>query len=156
MRFTADLGQIGTVDLVLFCVKSMTPTASRPRWHPYRKRPSYLHANGIDNTEKIACHWGAAPPPVLLCWRGVGPGVIEHSTGGRTISAAAMARPDQRSALSNKPCLGPNSLNSAPTSAMQWHKLLWNAAFCAISCLTRATTQEIVESDRCANWPSIV
>ena len=30
---------------------------------------------------------------------------------------------------------------------MQWRKLLWNAPFCAISCLTRTTVKEIVESD---------
>ena len=30
---------------------------------------------------------------------------------------------------------------------VQWRKLLWNAPFCAISCMTRATAKEIVESD---------
>jgi 2-dehydropantoate 2-reductase len=29
----------------------------------------------------------------------------------------------------------------------QWRKLLWNAPFCAISCLTRTTVKEIIESD---------
>ncbi|MDH3443677.1 MAG: hypothetical protein OEN50_07130, partial [Deltaproteobacteria bacterium] len=29
----------------------------------------------------------------------------------------------------------------------QWRKLLWNAPFCAISCLTGATVMNIVESD---------
>jgi 2-dehydropantoate 2-reductase len=28
-----------------------------------------------------------------------------------------------------------------------WGKLVWNAPFCAIACLTRATAQEIVESE---------
>jgi 2-dehydropantoate 2-reductase len=30
---------------------------------------------------------------------------------------------------------------------IQWGKLLWNAPFCAISCLTHATVKEIVESE---------
>ncbi|HEX9272413.1 MAG TPA: ketopantoate reductase C-terminal domain-containing protein, partial [Candidatus Binatia bacterium] len=30
---------------------------------------------------------------------------------------------------------------------IQWRKLLWNAPFCAISCLTHSTVKEIVESD---------
>ena len=30
---------------------------------------------------------------------------------------------------------------------VQWRKLLWNAPFCAISCLTHTTVKEIVESD---------
>jgi 2-dehydropantoate 2-reductase len=29
---------------------------------------------------------------------------------------------------------------------VQWRKLFWNAPFCAIACLTRATAKEIVES----------
>jgi 2-dehydropantoate 2-reductase len=28
----------------------------------------------------------------------------------------------------------------------QWRKMLWNAPFCAISCLTRATVKDIIES----------
>ena len=30
---------------------------------------------------------------------------------------------------------------------IQWTKLLWNAPFCAISCLARANVKQIVESD---------
>jgi 2-dehydropantoate 2-reductase len=30
---------------------------------------------------------------------------------------------------------------------IQWRKLLWNAPFCAISCLTRTNVKEIVESE---------
>jgi 2-dehydropantoate 2-reductase len=36
---------------------------------------------------------------------------------------------------------------SGEIRAIQWRKLLWNAPFCAISCLTGATVKEIIESE---------
>jgi 2-dehydropantoate 2-reductase len=108
--------------------------------------------NGIDNTEKIARHWGAArclPAVVYVGAALAGPGVIEHSTGGKIIFGSSDGVGDSATSLVEQ-ALATAQIPfeiSADIRQVQWHKLLWNAAFCAISCLTRATTQEIVESD---------
>jgi 2-dehydropantoate 2-reductase len=151
--FSADLEQIGTVDLVLFCVKSYDTDSVAPALAPIVGTKTVILSmqNGIDNTEKIARHWGAArclPGVVYVGASLAGPGVIEHSTGGRIIFGSPNGAPGPATSLVEQALAAaqiPFEV-SADIRQVQWHKLLWNAAFCAISCLTRATTQEIVES----------
>jgi 2-dehydropantoate 2-reductase len=151
--FSAEPAQVGTVDLVLFCVKSYDTDSAAPALAPLVGAQTIILSlqNGIDNTDKIARHWGE-----WRCLSGVvyvgaalaSPGVIEHSTGGRIIfgnrdGSRGMATDLVEEALRASQI--PYEL-SADIRQVQWHKLLWNTAFCAISSLTHATTQEIVES----------
>jgi 2-dehydropantoate 2-reductase len=152
--FTADLGQIGTVDLVLFCVKSYDTDSVAPALAPLIGTETVILSmqNGIDNTEKIARNWGAArclPGVVYVGAALAGPGVIKHSTGGKIVFGSRNGAPGSAISLVEQALASaqiPFEI-SADIRQVQWHKLLWNAAFCAISCLTQATTQEIVESD---------
>ena len=122
--FSADLEQIGTVDLVLFCVKSYDTDSVAPTLAPIVGTKTVILSmqNGIDNTEKIARHWGAArclPGVVYVGASLAGPGVIEHSTGGRIIFGSRDGAPvTRRPAWSNRLLPQPKSpLKSAPTSA---------------------------------------
>src|SRR5947208_3612616 len=77
------------------------------------------------------------------------PAVVKHSSGGRILFGAldgairaTAKRVEQALCAAGIPCELSVDIRKA-----QWRKLLWNAPFCAISCLTRATVKEIVESD---------
>ena len=77
------------------------------------------------------------------------PAVVKHSSGGRILFGAlggairaTAKRVEQALCAAGIPCELSTDIRKA-----QWRKLLWNAPFCAISCLTRATVKEIVESD---------
>ena len=152
--FTDDPAEGGTVDLVLFCVKSYdTGTATlalAPLMAPTTRVLSLQ--NGVDNPSLIAQTWGkerTLAGVVYLGARLVQPGVINHSSGGKILigeldgAVYESTRAIQKAiSASQIPCeLSPN-INQA-----QWRKLLWNAPFCAISCLTRATVRDILESE---------
>jgi 2-dehydropantoate 2-reductase len=77
------------------------------------------------------------------------PGVITQSNGGRIIfgqidDTVSESSKSLRQILSNAgiPCE-----LSADIQKIQWTKLLWNAPFCAISCLAHANVKQIVESE---------
>ena len=85
------------------------------------------------------------------------PGVIQHSVrrqdcfrpdGRRRGDAAKIV--EQTLAAAAIPCA-----ISADIEKVQWAKLLWNAPFCAISCLTRATVRRSSSPKRSPNSPSI-
>ena len=76
------------------------------------------------------------------------PGVFTHANGGRIIfgqidGGVSESSNSLRQILSHAgiPCE-----ISADIQKIQWTKLLWNASFCAISCLARANVKQIVES----------
>lgn len=107
--------------------------------------------NGIDNPEKLARVYGAdriLPAVVYVGAQVSAPGVITHFNGGRIIfgqmdgsvgdAAKGLAQTLTAAAIRCEA--------SAEIGKVQWTKLLWNAAFCAISCLARANTKQIVES----------
>ena len=77
------------------------------------------------------------------------PGKIKHSSGGKIVFGELDGQVRETTQAVEQ------VLSSAHISCevsrairnIQWRKLLWNAPFCAISCLTHATVKEIVESD---------
>jgi 2-dehydropantoate 2-reductase len=112
--------------------------------------------NGVDNPEKIACRWDALRTfagVVYIAGQISAPGVMLHSAGGKIIfgeldgstgdTAKLIA---QILAAADIPC----DLHPV-IQKVQWTKLLWNAAFCAISCLTCANMKQIVESEPLIN-----
>ena len=150
--FTKDAPHAGAVDLVLFCVKSYDTEAAAHSIEPLIGPHSQILSlqNGIDNPEKIAARWG-----VERTWTGVvyigaqvsAPGVIRHSSGGKIVFGAIdMAKKNgeaiaQAFSAAAIPCVLRNDI-----VRLQWAKLLWNAPFCAISCLARADVQQILHS----------
>jgi 2-dehydropantoate 2-reductase len=152
--FTDDAAEAGPVDLVLFCVKSYdTESAAKalpPLIHGHTSILSLQ--NGVDNPEKLA---GLCSPGRILA--GVvyiaaqldAPGAIRHSSGGKIIFGRLDGVVDSNALLIEQ-TLSAAAIDCAISrdiQAVQWAKLLWNAPFCAISCLTGATTNEIADSD---------
>ena len=152
--FTDSPGDAGLVDLVLFCVKSYDTAEAAAALAPLMtKRTAILSLqNGIDNSDKIAGFWGSERTLAGVVYIGAqvsALGVIQHSSGGNIVfgpvrghSAETAQTVQQTLSRAAIPCV-----ISAAIEQVQWAKLLWNAPFCAISCLTRATVREIVESE---------
>ena len=155
--FTADAAQAGGADLILFCVKSYDTEAAAERLRPIIGARTVILSlqNGVDNTDKIARRFDDRRTLAGVVYVGVqviSPGVIEHSTGGSIIfgprtggDSEATKIVHQALATATIPCEA-----SAEIQKAQWRKLLWNSSFCAISCLTRGTVKDIVESESLA------
>jgi 2-dehydropantoate 2-reductase len=152
--FTDSPADAGIVDLVLFCVKSYDTAEATAALAPLMSgRTAILSLqNGIDNPAKIASCWGADRTFAGVVYIGAqvsAPGLIQHFSGGKIIlgqinsqHSDAAGTIEQTLSAAAIPC------EISPAIAqVQWVKLLWNAPFCAISCLTRSTVKEIVESE---------
>ena len=152
--FTSEPAEIGVVDLVLFCVKSYDTIAASAKIVPLIGQVTQILAlqNGVDNADQIAQITGNKSTLAGVVYLGAQlsrPGVIRHSAGGRIIfgpldgNVRATTRSIAQAFSAAKiPCE-----ISAEIRKAQWRKLLWNAPFCAISCLVRGTVREIVESE---------
>jgi 2-dehydropantoate 2-reductase len=152
--FTNDPTQVGVVDLVLFCVKSYDTDATAAKLTPLiGDRTTILSLqNGVDNADKIAQRWGNQRTLAGVVYIGsqlLQPGKLRHSSGGKIVFGELDGQVRETTQAVER------VLTSARISCevsrairnIQWRKLLWNAPFCAISCLTHTTVKEIVESD---------
>ena len=152
--FTDDFSQVGVVDLVLFCVKSYDTEATADKLASLIGDRTIILSlqNGVDNADKIAQRWGHKRTLAGVVYIGsqlLQPGKIKHSSGGRIVfgeldgqvheSTQAVERVVSSAQIS---CEVSKAIRN-----IQWRKLLWNAPFCAISCLTRTNVKEIVESE---------
>jgi 2-dehydropantoate 2-reductase len=152
--FTNDPGEVAAVDLILFCVKSYDTDAAVGALTPMIGNATTILSlqNGVDNADKIAARWGEKRTLAGVVYLGsqlVGAGTIKHSAGGRIVfgeldgSVGDTTKSiEQALTAAQIPCEISKDIRKA-----QWRKLLWNAPFCAISCLTRTTVKEIIESD---------
>lgn len=157
-RSVADPAQAGNTDLVLLCVKSYDTEIAAQALQPVIGDNTVILSlqNGVDNAEKIAHLFGAGRTLGGVVYVGaqvIAPGVIEHSTGGRIIfgstemgDGGTIRAVEQALSAAGIPCEQCATIQQA-----QWRKLLWNAPFCAISCLTGATVKDIVESEPLTN-----
>ena len=146
--------EAGVVDLILFCVKSYdTDTAAQSLGPMIGDQTTILSLqNGIDNPDRIARLWAERRTLAGVVYLGAQiaqPGIIVHSTGGKIVfgqldgQAGDTAKKLERAfAAAGIPCE-----LSCNIQKVQWSKLLWNAPFCAISCLVRADVQQIVRSE---------
>lgn len=151
--FTDDPAQAGPVDLILFCVKSYDTDECAKRIEPLVGGKTLILSlqNGVENGDKIAQRWGEKLVLAGVVYIGaqvVNPGVIQHSSGGRIVLGPLAATSMESARLVEEtfrsaqiPCEITAEIRRA-----QWKKLLWNAPFCAIACLTRATVKEVVEA----------
>ena len=156
--FTDSPADAGVMDLVLFCVKSYDTTEAAAALAPMISKQTAILSlqNGIDNPDKVAGFWGAERTLAGVVYIGAqvsAAGVIQHSSGGKIVLGPISGHPgdtahriEQRLSRAGIPC----AISSA-IEQVQWAKLLWNAPFCAISCLTRSTVREIVESEALTN-----
>jgi 2-dehydropantoate 2-reductase len=108
--------------------------------------------NGVDNADRIARLWSHHPVlagVVYIASEILGPGTIKHSAGGKIVFGELDGRAQVTTEAVERvlASAGISYEVNRDIRAAQWRKLLWNAPFCAISCLTRATVKEIVESD---------
>ena len=152
--FTDDLSQVGVVDLVLFCVKSYDTQATAAQLASLIGDRTIILSlqNGVDNADKIAQRWGYQRTLAGVVYIGsqlLQPGKIRHSSGGRIVFGALDGQAHE-STLAVERLLSSARISCEISKAIrniQWRKLLWNAPFCAISCLTHTSVKEIVESD---------
>jgi 2-dehydropantoate 2-reductase len=152
--FTNDPGEIAAVDLILFCVKSYDTDAAVGSLGPMMGSATTILSlqNGVDNADKIASRWSERRTLAGVVYLGAQlaePGTIKHSTGGRIVFGEldGSVRDTTMSIEHVLTSAGIPSEICTDIRKAQWRKLLWNAPFCAISCLTRATVKEIIESD---------
>jgi 2-dehydropantoate 2-reductase len=151
--FTDDPAAATAVDLVLFCVKSYDTDLAAKALAPLIGQTTRVLSlqNGVDNASRIAEIWGAERTLAGVVYIGaqlVQPGTIKHSSGGKIVLGeldGGVHEPtptiERTLSAASIPCE-----ITAEIAKAQWRKLLWNAPFCAISCLTRATAREIAES----------
>ena len=152
--FTDDLSQVGVVDLVLFCVKSYDTQATAAQLASLIGDRTIILSlqNGVDNADKIAQRWGHQRTLAGVVYMGshlLGPGQIKHSSGGRIVFGELDGRVHESTQAVER-LLASARISCEISKAIrniQWRKLLWNASFCAISCLTHTNVKEIVESD---------
>jgi 2-dehydropantoate 2-reductase len=152
--FTDDPTEVGVADLILFSVKSYETESAAQALEPMVGEKTVILSlqNGVDNADKIAHVWGVPRTLAGVVYIGSQlsyPGTIKHSAGGRIVFGELDGRVhettqavEQVLSSAQIPC----EINTEIRKA-QWRKLLWNAPFCAISCLARATAKEIAESD---------
>jgi 2-dehydropantoate 2-reductase len=152
--FTSAPEEVGPVDLVLFCVKSYDTEEAGKKLTPLMKKETEILSlqNGIDNPDKLAKLWGKNRTLAGVVYIGARistPGVIEHSAEGRIVLGEPAGEISDQTKLVQQifsavqiPCA-----ISTEIRKVLWGKLVWNAPFCAIACLTRATVKEILESD---------
>ena len=151
--FTSEPKDIGPVDLVLLCVKSYsTEEAAKELVALVGKDTIILSLqNGVDNPDKIAALWGKSRTlagVVYIAAEVSTPGTIRHSAGGRIVLGeldGGVSEATKAVQLFFSAAQVPCSISTEICKIM-WGKLVWNAPFCAIACLARATAQEIVES----------
>jgi len=153
-RFTADTRDAGGVDLILFCVKSYDTETAVELLAPMIDPGTTILSlqNGIDNPEKIAGRWGDERTLAGVVYVGAqitAPGVVTHSAGGKIIFGPSTGAVGGNAKLVERTlsAAGIPCELSGDIQQVQWTKLLWNAPFCAVSCLTRANVKQIVESE---------
>ncbi|MBI4491070.1 MAG: 2-dehydropantoate 2-reductase [Deltaproteobacteria bacterium] len=152
--FTSDPEEVGPVDIILFCVKSYDTEEAGKMLAPLVGEKTVILSlqNGVDNPDKIARLWGESRTlagVVYLGARLLTPGTIEHSAAGR-ITLGELGGGVSEGTKTISQILSAAQIPCAVSPEIRkvmWGKLVWNAPFCAIACLTRATVKEIVESD---------
>ena len=151
--FTGDPAAARGAELVLFCVKSYDTEVAAKALAPFISPTGRILSlqNGVDNPLRLARICGDRKILAGVVYVGaelVQPATIKHSSGGKIVLGQLdgavyddTREIEQVFVAAHVPC----EISSAIARA-QWRKLLWNAPFCAISCLTGATTGDIVQS----------
>jgi 2-dehydropantoate 2-reductase len=149
---TDDPGTIGTVDLVLFCVKTYDNAVAIPSLRPLVGRETSILTvqNGVGNLEQLAAAYGGeAVLGGAMVGGGtrVAAGVIEHvlPVEAEYIELGAAERSAAGRVDAVIAALEPAGLAVRAVDDIQatlWTKLLAMASLAAVGCLTRVGTAE--------------
>ncbi len=162
VRCTSDPRSIGQVDLTLLCVKSYdTASLVEPLASLMGEASSVLSVqNGVDNAEILAERLGPERVVAASAFVNVSlqaPGRISHLYGGQLVIGQAdptsedgadngspgdLYRPDQIAEVLSH--AGITVEVSRGIRKVLWMKLVWNASFNALTCLTGATIREVL------------
>jgi 2-dehydropantoate 2-reductase len=152
-QWSDNPAKIGVVDVILFCVKSYDTEKAAEQIRPMVGTRTLILSlqNGIDNPATLGRFYQPEqilPAVVYIGAQLIAPGRIAHANGGRIIFgqfAGAINTASQALQQTLNAATIPCEI-SATIEQVQWTKLLWNAPFCAISCLARANVKAIVDS----------
>jgi len=139
---------------VLVCVKSYDTDAAAEAIRPVVGPDTIVLSlqNGIENEDRLATILGL--PPLLRGMTHIGaeliePGVVRRDSGGRIffgeIDGAATPRVARLEALFTRAEIDHRA--SRRIAVMLWDKLTWNAAFNAVTAVTRRTVGELLSTD---------
>lgn len=151
-RAVGDPMEVGSVDLILICVKAYdTESAARQCLPSIRKGTILLSLqNGVDNEEKIAAIVGEERVLGGVAYIGAGvsePGVILHTAEGKIafgeITGGISSR--VRQLEQNFRETGLPAEISSDIQAILWDKLCWNATFNALNALLEGDVRSVVE-----------
>ncbi len=142
---------IGPADIVLVTVKSTDTEAAARDIAPLLGPDTVVVSlqNGIDNAEKLARVIG--PERVLSAVVFVGatlqePGVVRHTGAGRLVLGEPAGGRSERVERVRRELsrYGIDCSVSEDVRRELWSKLVWNAAFCGVAVLMRATVDDIL------------
>ncbi|MBZ0158742.1 2-dehydropantoate 2-reductase [Candidatus Methylomirabilis sp.] len=153
VRATDDPTEIGTVDLLLFCVKSYdTESAIRQALPMVGQHTVILSLqNGIDNEEKIASLVGKEKVLAGVAYIGASvlePGAVLHQEGGKIMFGEVAGDASER-VIRLKAFFDRYDLPAEGSPDMKkilWTKLAWNAPFNAINTLVGGPVKTIIEN----------
>ncbi len=152
VKATENPGEIGPVDLLLFCIKSYDTESALQQALPMIGGKALVLSlqNGVDNTEKIGAVIGndrVFPAVVSIGAEMESPGVMRHTSLGRiefgradgklTAEVKAVEELFKKAEVDVR--VSENIVKA------QWKKLIWNAAFNPVSVLTGATLGQMLE-----------
>ena len=148
---TASAAEAGLCDLVLVCVKSTATLQAAEILRPVVGEETVVLSlqNGVENEDLLAERLGASHVLGGLTHIGaelVEPGEIRHTSGGRIIFGEldGSVSPRARRLEELFSAAGIDCRLSRNITLMLWDKLSWNAAFNALTAVTRSTVGELL------------
>lgn len=148
----ADARACGVADLVLVCVKSYDTEEAARLFAPWVGPGTVVLSlqNGAENEERIARALGL--PPLLLAVTYIGsaiaePGVIAYSGAAEVVFGEADGTRSERAerVAGWLARAGIEHRVSSRILHVLWDKLAWNAAFNAVTAITRRTISEVLD-----------
>ncbi|MBI5253527.1 MAG: 2-dehydropantoate 2-reductase [Euryarchaeota archaeon] len=151
VRAASDPEEVGPVELIIFTVKAYDTEGAIGLCSPMIQKNTCILSlqNGIDNDEKIAGAVGWEKVIGGVAYIGVSveePGVICHSAAGKI----ALGEVDRKITHRIRRIAEMFSSAGVPCEIsediikLKWKKLVWNAAFNALTTITRASVAEVL------------
>jgi 2-dehydropantoate 2-reductase len=147
------IAEAGRCDVVLVCVKSYdtAPVAAELRTVAGAQTIVLSLQNGIENEQILQRQLGGPPPMAGLTHIGaelVAPGVVRHASGGRILFGELDGTVSERARRLESALRGAGIAThvSRRVEVLLWDKLMWNAAFNAVTAIARATVGEVLRN----------
>ena len=151
IRVLEDPRALGPMDLVLVCVKSYDTIAAARLLEPCVDGATIVLSlqNGVENEEILARELRLPPLLVAVTYIGstlAAPGRIAYSGGAEIVFGEPAGAPSERTDRVAAWLAGAGVTHrvSRRILAVAWDKLAWNAAFNAVSTLTRRSVREVL------------